>query len=351
MADDGFSFSRLLGGWYEAAYPKRTLAFESHVTDFSSHAQLDAWKMKFRARFLDLLRIDDLLEQRVDFNPRPGVQDYDEDTPTHVTRNLHVDTMPGVTDAIVLQEPKGFSGKRPVLVAVHGHGADKWLSTGQERKEGQQYPRNYTAVPLSRGFVCVAVDHWGFGERGPFTSHPRDRDEGAYNLMALMFGRTVAGLRVLDVMRVIDFVLQHVKNADPTRIAIMGQSLGGQMAAWIPAVEPRISAAVVSGYTSSWKWSILGRNHCSDNYLPGMLLHMECEDILRAHCPRPLYMVNGEKDPIFPLEGFNHAYKKVKACYEAFGIGDRVVQEVLPGLGHEFVGKNAFDWLTALMKP
>jgi hypothetical protein len=258
--------------------------------------------------------------------------------------------MPGVTDAIVVQEPKGFGGKRPVLIAVHGHEADKWLSTGQERKEKQQYPRNYCQVPLARGFICVAVDHWGFGERGPFTSNPRDKDENDYNLMALMFGRTIAGLRVLDITRVIDFVLAHVKDADPSRIAIMGQSLGGQMAAWVPVVEPRIAASVVSGYTSSWKWSILGLHHCSDNYLPGMLLHLECEDILRAHCPRPLYMVNGEKDGIFPLPGFNNAWNKVKACYDAFGIGDRVKQEILPGLGHEFVGKNAFDWLVAQFK-
>ncbi|NMC05533.1 MAG: hypothetical protein GYA24_09985, partial [Candidatus Lokiarchaeota archaeon] len=124
MEDDGFSFTRLLDGWYEKGYPKRTLAFESHVTDFSSRKQLEAWKKKLRAKFLELLGIDDLLDQRVDFNPRPGVTEYDEDTPTHVTRNLHVDTMPGVTDAIVLQEPRGFKGKRPVLVAVHGHGAD-----------------------------------------------------------------------------------------------------------------------------------------------------------------------------------------------------------------------------------
>lgn len=341
---DEFSFTRLLGKWYDELHPARRLGFETHVRP-GSRDDLDAWKRDLRAGFLSLLRIDDLIDAKVDPDPVPGIEEYTEDVATHRTEALYIRSMPGVRVPVMLQVPKGFAGKRPVLLAVHGHAADKWLSTGQERKPGQAYPRDYCSVLLRRGFICVAIDHWGFGERGPFTTATRDKDENDYNLMAMMFGRTIAGLRVLDACRVLDYVLERVPGADPSRVAIMGQSLGGQMAAWIPVVEPRIAASVVSGYACSWRHSILARHHCSDNYLPGMLQAVECEDLLRAHCPRPLYLVNGEKDPIFPLAGFTNAVEKTKACYEAFGAGERFRSEVLPGLGHEFVGKHAFDWL------
>ena len=51
--------------------------------------------------------------------------------------------------------------------------------------------------------------------------------------------------------------------------------------------------------------------------------------------PRPLVIVAGEKDPIFPIGGVRESFKKLKAIYRAAGAADRCRLVVGPG-GHRF---------------
>jgi len=61
------------------------------------------------------------------------------------------------------------------------------------------------------------------------------------------------------------------------------------------ALEPRIRAAMVSGYLNTFRDSVFSLSHCIDNYVPGILNWAEMYDIAGLIAPRPLFAESGER--------------------------------------------------------
>src|SRR5690625_5766073 len=105
----------------------------------------------------------------------------------------------------------------------------------------------------------------------------------------LLMGKTIAGLRIQECRQVIDY-MQLLKEVDGQRIGCMGISGGGLVAAFTSALDDRIKATVISGYTSTFKGSIMDRRHCLDNYVPGILQYTVMPELIglieigRASC-------------------------------------------------------------------
>jgi hypothetical protein len=93
------------------------------------------------------------------------------------------------------------------------------------------------------------------------------------------------------------------------------------------ALEPRIRAAMVSGYLNTFRDSVFSLSHCIDNYVPGILNWAEMYDIAGLIAPRPLFAESGERDDIFPIEASRASFARVKKVYEVFGAADRAAQE------------------------
>ena len=72
---------------------------------------------------------------------------------------------------------------------------------------------------------------------------------------ALLLGQTMIGWRVWDVMRTIDYIATR-KELDAKRVGCMGISGGGTCTLFSAALEPRIKAAMVSGYLNTFRDSI-----------------------------------------------------------------------------------------------
>jgi hypothetical protein len=85
-------------------------------------------------------------------------------------------------------------------------------------------------------------------------------------------------------------------------------------------------------------------NHCTDNYVPGILNWAEMYDVAGLIAPRPLFAESGERDTIFPIAASRASFAKVKAMYEVFGAGDVVEHEVFDG-PHSFWGKRGIPFL------
>ena len=66
----------------------------------------------------------------------------------------------------------------------------------------------------------------------------------------------------------------------------MGISGGGTCTTFSAALEPRIRAAMVSGYLNTFRDSIMSISHCIDNYVPGILNWAEMYDVAGLIAPR-----------------------------------------------------------------
>ena len=94
------------------------------------------------------------------------------------------------------------------------------------------------------------------------------------------------GWRVHDVMRTIDWIGTR-KELDVSRVGCMGISGGGTCTLFSAALEPRIRAAMVSGYLNTFRDSVFSLSHCIDNYIPGILNWAEMYDVAGLIAPRP----------------------------------------------------------------
>ena len=160
---------------------------------------------------------------------------------------------------------------------------------------------------------------------------------------AIMLGKSIAGLRMLDALRVVDYLAKR-SEIDANAIGAMGISGGGMHTFFSAAIDPRIKASVISGYFCDWRNSILSIYHCTCNFVPGLLNLGELSDLAGLIAPRPLLVENGTHDPIFPIERVKDAVTKAKRAWKAFGAEDQFETDYFEGR-HRINGAKAYDFL------
>lgn len=270
----------------------------------------------------------------------------------YVREHIEISTLEGLRMTMYVLVPEQPSADpAPAVIALHGHGYGSREIVGLEpdgsERTGNPGLHKDFAVSLAReGYVVAAPELIGFGER----RLEEDKQEGpgkssCFRIAAhlLLTGRTLTGLRIRETSRAIDY-LQGRSDVDPSRIGIMGISGGGLVAGFAAALDPRVRCAVVSGYASLFAESILARNHCLDNYIPGILLEAEMPELLGLIAPRGLFLESGDEDRVFPREPAVKAYGELLSLYAEAGAPDAVACDFFHG-GHEINGGPALAWL------
>ncbi len=100
-----------------------------------------------------------------------------------------------------------------------------------------------------------------------------------------------------------------------------------------------------SCYFCTFRDSVMSIYHCMDNYVPGLLRYAEMADIMGLFAPKPVVIVAGRDDPIFPIAGVRRGFRQLKRIYRAAGAADRCHLVVGDG-GHRFYAEPA--WAEAL---
>lgn len=310
-----------------------------------------AWQAGFRQAFADALGGLSEWERP----PLDAAVQKVEQLDGYRRETVSFTTRPGLRALGYLLVPDDCPPGRPAVLCLPGHGRGVGLlmgvaEDGTQRPLGRpdEYCADYALQCVARGYPAFALEMIGFGERCAADVRARD-GAGAISCAhdsaaALMLGETLAGWRVWDCVRALDYLQTRSDCVDPDRLAVLGISGGGLVALFLAALDPRVSVSVVSGYFNTFAASVLAVDHCIDNFVPGLLPLCEMPDLAALVAPRALFVESGRDDPIFPLAGFEQAVAQARDVYAGFGVPDRFAAEAFEG-GHRFDGRAAFTFL------
>lgn len=309
--------------------------------------QAEAWQKRLRAKLTELL--GGFPHGRPPLQPQTlEVRDF----PGYRREKFVFESQPGLYVLGYLLTPVGSKTPYVPVICVpgHGRGVDDIVgidAEGRDRTSKEGYQHDFAIQVAEHGMAAIAIEPMAFGcRRDPLTKKKGlgtsacQPSAGA----ALLLGQTMIGWRVYDVMRTIDWI-ETRRELDPQRVGCMGISGGGTCTLFSTALEPRIRAAMISGYLNTFRDSVLSLSHCIDNYVPGILNWAEMYDIAGLIAPRPFFAESGERDQIFPIEASRASFARVKHIYEIFGAGNRIGQETFDA-AHSFHGVEGLPFLS-----
>jgi dienelactone hydrolase len=308
--------------------------------------QAEAWQKRLRAKLTELL--GGFPPSRAALQPETLET---RDFPAYRREKFVFESRPGLLVLGYMLTPRDSAAPHPVMICLpgHGRGVDDIVgidAQGRDRTDKPGYQHDFAIQVVEHGMAAVAIEPLAFGcRRDPVT-----RKKGAEATAcqpsagaALLLGQTMLGWRVYDTMRAIDWI-ETRKELDARRVGCMGISGGGTVTTFAAALEPRIRAAMISGYLNTFRDSVMSLSHCIDNYVPGILNWAEMYDVAGLIAPRPLFVESGIKDDIFPVEASKASFARVQKVYQVFDAAPLAQQEIFNDI-HSFHGVQGLPFL------
>ncbi len=346
---------------------------------------LAAWKTAARA----------VLSQRLNYTPAALPIGADlirrevRDGFTVEVVNLHATAAYSIPARILV--PSGRTGRLPAVLALHCHsgkytwGHEKILSAPDEPahltdfRRGT-YERPWAEALARRGFIVAVIDAFYFGARrlriedlDPARVFPEVRDHHKAALAATpgspawhdavnrvcgfyehhtaktlaATGSTWTGLHVWDDLRTVDYLCSR-PDVDPARLGCAGLSGGGFRTAMAAAADPRLKAAVVAGWMTSFPHQL--RNHIRHTWMvftPGLHRDLDLPDAAALHAPGALLVQQCRRDHLFPLSGMEAAVDQLTRIYAKAGCPEKF-RGSFHDVPHSFkpaMQDEAFAWL------
>jgi dienelactone hydrolase len=314
-----------------------------------------AWQSAFRRDLKEALGLTRIQQASHPALPESRLAETKEfDTFSREKRYLTAE--PGIEIPFYLLLPKQGRGPFPLALTPHGHGRrgkEVYVAnfeTEQEEREALAGDRDIARQAVSEGYAVIAPDVRGFWEMAREEEVTRQKNNSCEELQkrALLFGRTLIGERVHDMGRLIDYAATRPE-IDTGKIVITGNSGGGTVSLFTAALDDRISLSVPGSYFCTFEASILSVHHCPCNTVPGVLRLGEMYDIAGLIAPRPVLMVNGAGDQIFPIEATRAAFSRLQEIYHTRGVPDRCELFVGDG-GHRYYKERVWDFVREHLK-
>jgi dienelactone hydrolase len=258
-----------------------------------------------RAQITGQLKRDAYRIEKLVFQSMPGL---------YVTGNFFVPGGRGSTRAASLPTILYLCGHSPHPLGAKFHYQDRasWFA--------------------SHGYPCLVLDTLEFGEVAGI--HHGTHNLNMWNWISL--GYTPAGVEVWNAIRALDY-LETRPEVDMRRIGLSGISGGGAMTWYTAAVDERIAAAapVCSTFTyGSQAEHWLARGQCDCIYYNNTYA-WDFPIVGALIAPRPLLIISGQKDSIFPPDGYHEVYQRAKRIYDLYaGTSSDRIREVDDNVGH-----------------
>lgn len=266
------------------------------------------------------------------------------DTPWYRRTEVVFDTEATMSVPALLLVPHRRREPGPAVLAVHGHGPGAHAIAAPPGPGGADPGGHYAHELAVAGFVVLAPDLRCFGARRDPTLEGHDPCDT--NLVAaLVAGRIPLAQNLWDLARALDVLAAHPL-VDGARLGVVGFSYGGTMSLFLAATDPRVRAAVVSGYLSSWRAAHrVPWNLCGSQVLPGMLTAADHADVASLVAPRPLLVESAVDDVLFPLQAARDCVAQLRDAYRALGAPDAIEHHVVAG-DHHYDGRATVPFLT-----
>jgi len=317
---------------------------------FENFDSFDSYVHAARPALIKLLGLSDLAARK---SPRRFTPEslWTRDLGWGTVEKLRFEYEPGESGNAYLCLPAGVEPPYRLFICLQGHSTGMHTSIAV-RWEDERTPlelegdRDFAVQCATRGFASLCLEQRYFGERSMNTL---DRKPGCQlpALQNLLIGHTAIGDRVLDVDCAIDY-LKRRDDLDHDFLGITGNSGGGTTTMFAGAVLTRPTHLMPSCAFSSFRGSIGAMKHCTCNYIPNLLRFGEAADVLGLVAPRPLVVISGAEDKIFPLADAQAQFERLRRIYAAAGVADNLRHAIGPE-GHRYYAAAGFAALDELL--
>ncbi|MEU2284431.1 dienelactone hydrolase family protein [Streptomyces sp. NPDC013178] len=321
-----------------------------------------AWRRAARAKVEEALIVD--REDETPYAPEFGHR-HEEGGCTRELVTLSLTRHERVRAALLT--PHG-PGPFPAVLLLHDHGAKfdigkeklvrPWYDDDRlasaEAWAARYFSGRFVGDELARrGYVVLATDALGWGDRGPLAYDQQQAlASNFYNL-----GSSLAGLMAREDARAAGF-LARLDRVDRRRIATVGFSMGAFRAWQTAALSDDVAAAAAVCWMTGLKDMMVPGNNTlrgqSAYYMlhPGLPRHLDFPDVASIAAPRPMLFFGGGLDPLFPADGVRVAHDRLRAVWRSRHAEERLHLKTWPDLGHVFVDRmqdEVFTWLDSVL--
>lgn len=276
-----------------------------------------------KAKITGTTEKDGIIVENIVFQSRPGL---------YVTGNFY---RPAVQDRPL-----------PTILYLCGHGKVKIDDVSYGNKTHYQHHGTWFA---QNGYTCLTIDTLQLGEIEGEHHGTHRNGKWWWNSR----GYTPAGVEAWNSIRALDY-LETREEVDAERVGATGRSGGGAYTFWISALDERIKvSAPVAGITSM-------QNHIVDGCIEG---HCDCMFMVNTYrwdfpllasliAPRPLLILNTDKDRIFPLDGVVDVYSQTRKVYEKLDAENQIGLAMYEGPHKDTqpLRVPAFHWFERFLK-
>ncbi len=227
-----------------------------------------------------------------------------------------------VTAAIYI--PEGLKRKTPAIFYACGHSR-----TGFRAETYQHIIVNL----VKKGFVVFTIDPMGQGERYEYWDQRKgesyypvpDHEHSYAGAQCLITGYSTGNNFIWDAIRGIDYMLTR-KEIDPDRIGMTGRSGGGNITAYLGAIDDRILATAPECYITSYEYLFKSIGpQCAEQNLYGMIAEgLDHPDFLVARAPKPTMVISTTRD-FFSIQGTRESFQEARKAFRAFEVDDKLI--------------------------
>jgi len=185
---------------------------------------------------------------------------------------------------------------------------------------------------VRKGHLVVAADVRGIGETRPASgSRGFSGDFGqlldfetAMSYAAWSMEASLLGMRVLDVIRSVDYVMER-ESIDPGNLHVIGKGAAGLWCLYAAALDERIQSLTCDRCLLSYR-SITETDrylYGADVFVPNILLHLDLPDVAAAIAPRSLTFIAPQDAMKKTVEAAraHDVYGSTREAYEMWGAG------------------------------